>query len=97
LLLKSGIDLCTPIEQKQIAGKAVYSIANGKLIACLTEKITQEDVEPLAQGIIEWQKSLTPSGDTMCVFRDNAFVDDVAKTNLAAILNQHGLTNMRSL
>ena len=28
---------------------------------------------------------------------DSAFADDVAKTNLAAILNQHGLANVRSL
>jgi adenine-specific DNA-methyltransferase len=33
---------------------------------------------------------LAPSGDTTCVFRDSAFADDVAKTNLVAILAQHG-------
>jgi adenine-specific DNA-methyltransferase len=31
------------------------------------------------------------------VFRDAAFEDDVAKTNLTAILAQHGLANVRSL
>ncbi|MFA4836963.1 MAG: hypothetical protein WC749_12945, partial [Dehalococcoidia bacterium] len=31
------------------------------------------------------------------VFRDSAFADDVAKTNLTAILQQHGLENIRSL
>jgi len=36
-------------------------------------------------------------GDATCVFRDSAFADDVAKTNLAAILKQHGLTRVRSL
>ena len=30
-------------------------------------------------------------------FRDSAFVDDVAKTNLTAILQQNGLENVRSL
>ena len=35
--------------------------------------------------------------ETTCVFRDSGFVDDVAKTNLAAILQQHGLLNVRSL
>jgi len=54
-------------------------------------------VEPLAQSIVEWRKQLAPAGDTTCVFRDSAFADDVAKTNLAAILNQHGLANVRSL
>ena len=31
------------------------------------------------------------------IFRDSAFADDVAKTNLAAILHQRGLSNVRSL
>jgi hypothetical protein len=35
--------------------------------------------------------------DTRIVFRDSAFADDVAKTNLAAILQQHGLDDVRSL
>ncbi|MGH7603900.1 MAG: type III restriction endonuclease subunit M, partial [Gemmatimonadaceae bacterium] len=47
--------------------------------------------------IVTWHKALAPAGDTTCVFRDSGFADDVAKTNLAAILNQHGLTNVRSL
>ena len=67
------------------------------LLACLAEQLTRAHVEPLAQGIIEWHTALAPAGDTTCVFRDSAFVDDVAKTNLAAILQQHGLANIRSL
>jgi len=97
LLLKLGLDLCVPIEQKKIAGKTVHSIGAGVLLACLAEKITRADVEPLALGIVAWHKALAPAGDTACVFRDGAFADDVAKTNLAAILNQNGLTNVRSL
>jgi adenine-specific DNA-methyltransferase len=97
LLLKLGLDLCIPIETNTIAGKAVHSIGGGVLLACLATEITRDKVEPLAQGIAEWHKALAPAGDTTCVFRDSAFADDVAKTNLAAILNQHGLTNVRSL
>ena len=66
-------------------------------MTCLSETITREDVEPLAQGIIAWHKELAPASDTTCVFRDNAFTDDVAKTNLAAILEQYGIQNVRSL
>ena len=44
-----------------------------------------------------WRKALDPAGDVTCVFRDSAFADDVAKTNMAAILNQHGIQNVRSL
>jgi adenine-specific DNA-methyltransferase len=97
LLLKRGLDLCVSIEKRSIAGKEVHAIGGGVLLACLAEEITREDVEPLAQGIVEWHKERAPAGDTTCVFRDSAFADDVAKTNLAAILEQHGISNVRSL
>ncbi|MBX3356288.1 MAG: site-specific DNA-methyltransferase [Phycisphaeraceae bacterium] len=97
LLLKLGLDLCVPIETKTIAGKAVHSIGGGVLLACLATQIPRDEVEPLAQGIVAWHQALAPAGDTTCVFRDSSFADDVAKTNLAAILNQHGLTTVRSL
>ncbi len=97
LLLKLGLDLCVPIEQRTVNGKDVHSVGGGVLMACLAEHITRDDVEPLAQGIVAWHEELVPAGDTTCVFCDSAFADDVAKTNLAAILEQHGIQNVRSL
>lgn len=97
LLLKLGLDLCVPIEERSIAGKAVHSIGAGALLACLTEKISREEVEGLALGMIEWHKEISPASDTTCVFRDSAFANDVAKSNLAAILEQHGIKTVRSL
>lgn len=97
LLLKLGLDLCVPIERRAIAGKEVHAVGNGVLITCLATQITHEDVEPLALGLVEWYKTLAPVGDTTCVFRDSAFSNDVAKTNLTAILQQHGITTVRSL
>jgi adenine-specific DNA-methyltransferase len=97
ILLKLGIDLCVPIETRDIAGKTVQSVGGGALIACLTDTITTDDAEPLAAGIAQWHKELAPAGDTTCIFRDNAFQNDVAKTNLAAILEQHGITTTRSI
>jgi len=97
LLLKLGLDLTVPIEQKAIAGKTVHSIGAGVLMVCLDPQISHEEVEPLALGLVEWHKQLAPAGDTQLVFRDSAFTDDVAKTNLTAILQQHGLENVRSL
>lgn len=102
LLLKRGVDLTTPIETRQIAGKNVYSIGYGKIITCLDDLIAANDVEPLASGIIAWQKELK---DTLSVkvlethvfFKDSAFRDDVAKTNMAAILSQNGIDHVRSL
>lgn len=97
LLLKLGLDLTVPMEQKTIAGKAVHSVGAGTLLACMAEKVAASEVEPLALGIVAWHKQLAPAGDTTIVFRDSAFADDVAKTNLTAILQQHGLDNVRSL
>ncbi len=97
LLLKLGLDLAVPTEEKTINGKQVHSIGAGTLIVCLDKKIGRTDAEPLALGIIEWHKKLSPVGETTCVFLDSAFADDIAKTNLSAILNQHGLQNVRSL
>ena len=97
LLLKLGLDLTVPIEQKTIAGKTVHSIGAGTLLVCLNTKITAAEVEPLALGIAAWHKKLAPAGETEVVFRDSAFADDVAKTNLTTILQQYGLENVRSL
>ena len=97
LLLKLGLDLCVPIESRTIAGKPIRSVGGGVLVVCLAKSIKRDDAEPLALGIVEWHKELAPAGDATVVFRDDAFVDDVAKTNLAAILEQHGLKNVRSL
>lgn len=97
LLLKLGLDLCVPIEHKTIAGKEVHSVGGGVLMACLDTSITAADAEPLALGIVAWHQQQAPAGDTTCVFRDSAFADDVAKSNLAAILEQHGIARVRSL
>lgn len=97
LLLKLGLDLTVHIEQKAIGGKTVHSIGAGTLLVCLAEQIAAAGVELLALGIVAWHKELAPAGETTVVFRDSAFADDVAKTNLTAIIQQHGLENVRSL
>ncbi|MDA8126576.1 MAG: site-specific DNA-methyltransferase [Deltaproteobacteria bacterium] len=98
ILIKLGLDLCVPIEQKSIAENTIYSIGAGTLLACLSHQaIRRADVETLALGMIEWHRQLAPAGETTFVFRDGAFADDVAKTNFAAILEQHGIDQLRSL
>ena len=97
LLLKRGVDLSVPIENRKVAGKNIYSIGYGVLFACLDESITKEQVEDIAQGIVAWYGELAPSSDTHVFFRDSAFRDDVSKTNMAAILEQNGITHVRSL
>lgn len=97
LLLKLGLDLCVPTLTKTIAGKQVQSVAGGVLMTCLEPNIGAAEVEAIAQGIVAWRREIAPAGDTTCVFRDSAFADDVAKTNMAAILEQNGIVNVRSL
>lgn len=102
LLLKLGLDLCVPIETRRVEGSTkqvhdLHSIGGGSLLVCLSQSIPQVDVELLALALVSWHKELQPAGDTTVVFRDSAFADDVAKTNLSAILQQHGLETVRSL
>ena len=66
-------------------------------MTCLDESITAYDAEDLGLGIGKWVKTLDPAGETICIFRDSAFTDDVAKTNLSAILQQQGFANVRSI
>ena len=97
LLLKLGLDLCVPIEERTIAGKTVHSIGGGVLMACLGTSIGKDELEPLGQGIVAWHKEQAPTGESQVVFRDSAFEDDVAKTNMTAILEQNGIKTVRSL
>ena len=97
LLLKLGLDLCVPIQTKTIAGKTVHSIGGGALIVCLAEGLSKDVIEPLASGIVAWRAALAPAVDTRVVFMDSGFADDIAKTNMAAILNQDGIFDVRSL
>lgn len=102
LLLKLGLDLCVPIDTRHVEGgekrvHQIQSIGGGSLLVCLSPAVPKEDVEALALGLVAWHEELTPAGETTVVFRDSAFADDVAKTNLTAILQQHGLETVRSL
>ncbi len=97
LMLKRGIDLSVNIETRQFDGLTVFCVDGGKLFTCFTSQIPASCVEVLTKGIIDWHKSLKAGKDTVCYFLDDAFENNVAKTNLCAILEQHGLTNLHSL
>lgn len=97
ILLKLGLDLCVPIEVREIAGKQVSSVGAGVLMACLDESIKASEAEALALGMASWREEQGTVGDTTAVFRDSAFENDIAKSNLAAILEQHGIKQVRSL
>ena len=97
LLLRLGFDLLDPVERKVIASSNVYKVSGGKLFVCLSKTVAADTIEPLALGIVEWHAGDGVTSDTSIVFRDSAFSDDIAKTNMTAILQQHGLANVRSI
>lgn len=97
VLLKQGLDLCAPIEQREIAGQTVSVVDDGALMACLAAQIDGGAIEELALGIVAWHSKLGNTANTRALFRDNAFADDVAKTNLTEILRQHGIRDVRSI
>ena len=91
-----------PIEAKKGEGTAgrtheIHSIGAGALLVCLSTSVPTADVEPLAQAIVAWRDALKPAGETTVVFRDSAFADDVAKTNLVAILAQGGFDEKKCI
>ncbi|RYH84338.1 site-specific DNA-methyltransferase, partial [Enterobacter hormaechei] len=97
LMLKRGIDLSVNVETRQFDGLTVSCVDGGKLFTCFASQIPASSVEGLTKGILDWHKSLKAGKDTVCYFLDDAFENNVAKTNLCAILEQHGLTNLHSL
>ncbi|WP_409028830.1 site-specific DNA-methyltransferase [Gracilimonas sediminicola] len=92
ILLKYGLDLSLPIEEKEIAGSKVFVAGAGALFICLAPNIDLEVVE----GISKLKDELEPEL-TRVVFRDSGFKDDVVKTNAVQILKQHGIEDVRSI
>jgi adenine-specific DNA-methyltransferase len=92
LLLKYGLDLAVPIEERNIAGKTVYLIGAGALVVCLDKKISLEVVE----GIAALKGELKPEVMRV-VFKDSGFADDVVKTNAVQILRQTEIEDVKSL
>lgn len=86
IMLKLGLDLTYPVEQRQIAGKNVYSIGYGALMMCMDDDITID----VATGMAALYKELKPE-TWKVVFKDNGFKDDSAKTNVLEILKAAGL------
>jgi len=92
LLLKYGLDLAVPIEERQISERTVYIIGAGALIVCLAKDIGLDVVE----GIAALMKELRPEVMRV-VFKDAGFKDDVVKTNAVQILRQAGVDDVKSL
>lgn len=92
ILLKYGLNLTFPIEERQIEGKTVHIIGAGALIICLADAISIEVVEGIAKLKAELQPELM-----RVVFKDSGFADDVVKTNAVQILLQTGIDDVKSI
>lgn len=91
ILLKYGLDLTMPIEQKAIAGKQVFNIGMGALFICLGDNITTA----VAEGIGKWKEDLQPATSKV-IFKDTGFTD-VEKTNSMQILKRYGILEVNTI
>lgn len=91
ILLKNGLDLAQPIEQKVFAGKTVFSVGIGALFICLANGVTTE----VAEGIGKWKQELDPA-TCKVIFKDNGFTD-VEKTNSMQILKRYGIEEVNTI
>ncbi len=92
ILLKYGLDLTVPIEERSINGKTVYAIGLGALVVCLADDISLEVVEGIGKLKVELQPEVM-----RVVFKDNGFKDDVVKTNAIQNLKKQGIDDVKSL
>ena len=91
ILLKYGLDLTLPIEERIIEGKKVFNVGLGSLFICLSDDITAK----VAEGIGQWKEACSPE---ICrvIFKDNGFTD-VEKTNSVQTLKRYGINEIRSI
>lgn len=86
IMLKYGIDLSVPVEEKEVNDKKIYSVGFGALLICLDNNVTSE----LAKDIIKVKKDLG-SEVTRVVFKDNGFKSDSDKTNIKETLRANNI------
>ncbi len=92
ILLKYGLDLTLPIEEKIINGKKVFIIGFGALVVCLDDDIITEIVEDIAKLKEEYQSEIM-----RVVFKDSSFSNAVVKTNAIQILKQYDIDEVVSI
>ena len=87
ILVKAGFELTTKIEELDIAGKKVYSIADNAFLICLDRKLTKEVITEMAK--------LQPAR-VVCL--DAGFADnDQLKTNAVQIMKSHDVEDFRTV
>ena len=86
VMLDLGVLLSSPIEVKEIAGKKVFNVADGFLLACFDHDVTEETVKVIAQ--------MKPY---YAVFRDSSMANDSVATNFDQIFETYSPETVRKV
>ena len=86
VMLDLGVLLSSPIEVKEIAGKKVFNVADGFLLACFDHDVTEETVKAIAQ--------MKPY---YAVFRDSSMANDSVATNFDQIFETYSPETVRKM
>jgi len=86
VMLDLGILLSSKIEQTEIAGKKVFSVADGYLIACFDKDVTEETVTEIAKR-----------HPFYAVFRDSGMASDSVMTNFEQIFETYSPNTQRKV
>lgn len=78
VMLELGATLDSKIEESVVDGKTIYNVADGYLVACFDQKVTDEVVTAIAK--------MQP---TYAVLRDTSLVDDATATNFEQIFKTY--------
>ena len=84
VMLDLGVLLSSKIEETVIAGKKVFSVADGYLIACFDKDVTEETVKAIAQ-----------QHPFYAVFRDSGMATDSVMTNFEQIFETYSPKTVR--
>lgn len=86
VMLELGVLLSSKIEESTIGGKRVFNVADGFLIACFDDNVTDETVKAIAQ-----QKPY------YAVFRDSSMATDSVATNFDQIFAAYSPETVRKV
>ena len=86
VMLDLGVLLSSKIEEKVIAGKKVFNVADGFLIACFDNDVTEETVKAVAQ-----------EKPYYAVFRDSSMANDSVATNFEQIFATYSPGTVRKV
>ncbi len=92
ILLKYGLDLTLPIQEKKIENHNLYAIGGGALLVYLGDNANTE----IAQHIINWAKELEAINPQV-VFKDNGFNNSQDKVNTLQVLKSNNIKDVWSI